>query len=232
MTKNEIRNRILKQTAILGIAANAMIALVKVVIGFFSGSVAIMSDAANNASDMLSSVVTIVGFNVAKRNPTHSHPLGFGRMEYISALFVAFIVLFTGGSFFRSSVDRILNPSPVSVTVPMLLILLLTIGVKIALWRINIKNGRKIESEALSASGTDALSDALESLSETIERLEDERHDAEEVMLDDLANVYAKLNFAVNTAETGPSAIDTTDHDALVQWPECMPFDREDQLAD
>lgn len=161
MTKNEIRNRILKQTAILGIAANAMIALVKVVIGFFSGSVAIMSDAANNASDMLSSVVTIVGFNVAKRNPTHSHPLGFGRMEYISALFVAFIVLFTGGSFFRSSVDRILNPSPVSVTVPMLLILLLTIGVKIALWRINIKNGRKIESEALSASGTDALSDAL-----------------------------------------------------------------------
>lgn len=78
----------------------------------------------------------------------------------------------------------------------------------------------------------DALSDALESLSETIERLEDERHDAQEVMLDDLANVYAKLNFAVNTAETGPFAIDTTDHDALIQWPECMPFDREDQLAD
>lgn len=77
----------------------------------------------------------------------------------------------------------------------------------------------------------DALSDALESLSETIERLEDERHDAEEVMLDDLANVYAKLNFAVNTAETGPAAIDTTDHDALIQWPECMPFDRDDQLS-
>ena len=57
----------------------------------------------------------------------------------------------------------------------------------------------------------DALSDALETLSETIERLEDERLDPEEVMLDDLANVYAKLNFAVNTAETGPAAIDTTD---------------------
>ena len=73
------------------------------------------------------------------------------------------------------------------------------------------------------------LIDALSS--ETIERLEDERHDAEEVMLDDLANVYAKLNFAVNTAETGPAAIDTTDHDALIQWPECMPFDRDDQLS-
>lgn len=75
----------------------------------------------------------------------------------------------------------------------------------------------------------DALTDALETLSETVERLEDERLDAEEIMLDDLANVYAKLNFAVNTAETGPSAIDTTDHNQLIQWPECMPFDRESE---
>lgn len=77
----------------------------------------------------------------------------------------------------------------------------------------------------------DALTDTLETLSETVERLEDERLDAEEIMLDDLANVYAKLNFAVNTAETGPAAIDTTDHDQLIQWPECMPFDREDEVV-
>lgn len=74
----------------------------------------------------------------------------------------------------------------------------------------------------------DALSDALEALSETVERLEDERLDPEEILLDDLANVYAKLNFAVNTAETGPAAIDTTDHNELIQWPECMPFDRDE----
>lgn len=72
-----------------------------------------------------------------------------------------------------------------------------------------------------------ALTDALECLTEAIERLEDERLDAEEVLLEDVANVYAKLNFAVNTAETGPAAIDTTDHDQLISWPECMPFDRE-----
>ena len=72
----------------------------------------------------------------------------------------------------------------------------------------------------------DALTDALETLSDTVERLEDERLDAEEIMLDDLANVYAKLNFAVNTAETGPAAIDTTDHDQLIQWPSFMPFAR------
>ena len=74
----------------------------------------------------------------------------------------------------------------------------------------------------------DALSDALEALSETVERLEDERLDPEEILLDDLANVYAKLNFAVNTAENGAAAIDTTDHDELIQWPECMPFDRDE----
>ena len=68
----------------------------------------------------------------------------------------------------------------------------------------------------------DALSDALEALSETV---------AEEILLDDLANVYAKLNFAVNTAETGPAAIDTTDHDQLIQWPECMPFDRDEDSS-
>ncbi len=161
MIEAEERDKILKRTAFLGIISNALIAAVKVLIGFLSGSVAIMSDAANNASDMLSSVVTIMGFNLAKRKPTHTHPLGFGRMEYISALFVAFIVLFTGGAFFRSSVERIQNPSPVEISLPMLIILVLTIAVKLGLWRINLKNGRKIESEALSASGTDALSDAL-----------------------------------------------------------------------
>ena len=161
MIDEEIRNRVLKRTAVLGIISNAAIAAVKVLIGLVSGSVAIMSDAANNASDMLSSVVTIMGFNLAKRKPTHTHPLGFGRMEYISALFVAFIVLMTGGAFFRTSIDRIQNPSPVSVSLSMLIVLILTIAVKLGLWRINQKNGKKIESEALSASGTDALSDAL-----------------------------------------------------------------------
>ena len=161
MIEEETRNKVLKRTALLGIISNAAIAAIKVVIGFFSGSVAIMSDAANNASDMLSSVVTIMGFNLAKRKPTHTHPLGFGRIEYISALFVAFIVLLTGGAFLRTSIDKIQNPSPVTISIPMLFILILTIAVKLGLWRINQKNGKKIESEALSASGTDALSDAL-----------------------------------------------------------------------
>ena len=161
MVEEGIRKKVLRRTAVTGIASNAFIAVLKLIIGLASGSVAIISDAANNLSDMLSSIVTIIGFNASTRRPTHSHPLGFGRMEYISALFVAFLVIFTGASFFRTSMDRIMEPSPVTISIPMVIILVMTILIKLGLWRINIKNGKKIESEALSASGSDALSDAL-----------------------------------------------------------------------
>lgn len=73
---------------------------------------------------------------------------------------------------------------------------------------------------------TATLSDTLEYLSETIDRLGNERLDAEEILLEDVANVYAKLNYAVNTARLGPEAIDQCDHDRLIEWPEEMPFDR------
>ena len=161
MVEEGTRKKVLQRTAATGIASNAFIAVLKLIIGIASGSVAIVSDAANNLSDMLSSIVTIIGFNASTRRPTHSHPLGFGRMEYISALFVAFLVIFTGASFFRSSIDRIIEPTPVEISLPMVLILVMTILIKIGLWRINIRNGKRIESEALSASGSDALSDAL-----------------------------------------------------------------------
>lgn len=75
---------------------------------------------------------------------------------------------------------------------------------------------------------TVTLTDALEALSETLDRLDDPRLSAESILEEDLANVYAKLNYAVNTAQTGPSSIDTLDHDKLIQWPEIMPFDRFD----
>ena len=161
MVEEGIRKKVLRSSAVTGIASTAFIAVLKLIIGLASGSVAIISDAANNLSDMLSSIVTIIGFNASTRRPTHSHPLGFGRMEYISALFVAFLVIFTGASFFRTSIDRIMEPSPVTISIPMVIILVMTILIKLGLWRINIKNGKKIESEALSASGSDALSDAL-----------------------------------------------------------------------
>lgn len=71
------------------------------------------------------------------------------------------------------------------------------------------------------------LSDTLECLQDCIDRLEDERHDPDDILMEDVANVYAKLNYAVNTAELGPPAIDEMDHNELIAWPEKMPFDRD-----
>ena len=72
------------------------------------------------------------------------------------------------------------------------------------------------------------LTDSLECLQNCIDRLEDSRHSPEDVLLEDVANVYAKLNYAVNTAELGPNAIDEVDHNVLIAWPETMPFDRDE----
>ena len=155
------RNRILKKSSITGILINFIRAGVKVFAGLISGSVAILSDAVNNASDSLSLIVTVIGFELAKRKPTHSHPLGFGRIEYISALFVAIFVILTGSAFLSTSVDRILHPETVSLSIPMLILLLGTIGAKLFLWRMAAAAGKKIDSEALSASGADALSDVM-----------------------------------------------------------------------
>ncbi len=149
------------RTASIGIGANLLMAGFKIAIGLLSGSIAIASDAVNNASDSLSSLVTIIGFELSKRNPTHSHPLGFGRIEYVSALFVSIFIIVTGAGFLSTSAERIISPSPVSLTPAMFLILLVSIAMKLFLWKMNAKAGKAIDSQALSASGSDALSDVL-----------------------------------------------------------------------
>ena len=155
------RNRIITRATALGIVSNLAMAGLKLALGAFSGSVAVMSDAANNAMDVVSSLATLLGFELGKHKPTHEHPLGFGRVEYVTALFIAVLVLFTGGSFFRTSWEAIKNPEPVEASALTVALLVLTIAAKLALWRINVHCGRKADSEALVASGSDALSDVL-----------------------------------------------------------------------
>lgn len=163
MDKEKNRSRIIQRNSIIGIAANAVLATAKALVGLASGSVAVIFDAFNNASDMLSSLVTMLGYRLSKRKPTHSHPLGFGRIEYISALLVSFIVLYAGVNFLKVSIEKIFSPASVSASPLMIIILFCTILVKLALWRLNRKNGIEIDSDALKISGTDALSDALSS---------------------------------------------------------------------
>ena len=159
-----IRSKKIKRAANTGIGVNVALGGIKILIGYLSGSVAVISDGANNSTDSLSSLVTLIGYRFSKKRPTKEHPLGYGRIEYLSALLVGFLILMTGFSFFKGSIDAIKNPHDMSVSMLMIAVLSFTVLVKIWLWRMNTKVGKETGSEALSASGADALSDVLTSL--------------------------------------------------------------------
>lgn len=160
---NMDRDRIIRRNSLLSIALNSIMAAVKIVIGLLSGSVAIVSDGINNAGDILSSFVTMIGNIIAKRRPTHSHPLGFGRIEYLSALIVSFIILFAGFELLSSSISKIIHPSDLYMSQMMIVIILITIFMKLFLWKANRSAAMKTDSDALRASATDSLIDALSS---------------------------------------------------------------------
>ena len=161
--KNPDRDKVIRETSLLSIVLNSIMAAVKIIIGLISGSVAIVSDGINNAGDILSSFVTMLGNILAKRRPTHSHPLGFGRIEYLSALIVSFIILFAGFELLSSSISKIIEPTMMDMSQMMVLIIIITIFMKLFLWRMNSKAAVKTDSDALKASATDSLIDALSS---------------------------------------------------------------------
>ena len=90
------RSEKIKRAANTGIGVNVALGGIKILIGYLSGSVAVISDGANNATDSLSSFVTLIGYRFSKKRPTKEHPLGYGRIEYLSALLVGFLILMTG----------------------------------------------------------------------------------------------------------------------------------------
>lgn len=119
-----------------GLAANLMLFLGKLLVGLLSGSLAIMGDAFNNLSDAGSSIVTLVGVKLSAAPPDEEHPFGHGRIEYISALMVAVLIILAGFELLTSSIEKIRNPSSVEFHVISLVILAASIGVK--LWMAQI----------------------------------------------------------------------------------------------
>ena len=158
-----VRNQYGYLAGLVGIILNVMLFLLKFLIGVASGSIAILADAFNNFSDMASSVVTIVGFKLAARPADKDHPFGHGRSEYISAMIVAFMVMFVGVQFIQSSFERLLNPTPVAFEWIPFLILLSSIFIKVWLSVFNRTLGTKINSTALKATATDAMGDVITS---------------------------------------------------------------------
>lgn len=161
--KKKLREKKIQTATFIGIAVNLIIGTIKIICGMLSNSVAIISDGANNATDTLSSFVTLFGLKLANKRPDKGHPLGHGRFEYISALIVSFIVLGTGLIFLKDSVNAILTKQSAVVSGYMIIIISFTVLIKIALCFINRKIGEEADSQALKASASDALSDALAS---------------------------------------------------------------------
>lgn len=143
----------------VGIFINAVVFLIEVFVGLITNSIAITADAFHNLADVFSSVITIFSFNFASKPADKEHPFGHGRIEYISSLIVAFIVLMIGATFLKNSFIKIFHPTDVKFDMLSLVLILCTIPFKLLLSLFNRRMGALIDSSVLKASSVDALSD-------------------------------------------------------------------------
>lgn len=155
------RERAIIRVSIIGIGTNVMLAVFKAIIGLISNSIAITLDAVNNISDALSSVITIIGTKLGAKEPDKNHPLGHGRIEYISSMVVAAIVLYAGITSLVESFKKIISPEKADYDIISLVIIAVAVLVKVLLGKYVKKQGIKHNSGALIASGSDALFDAV-----------------------------------------------------------------------
>ncbi len=145
----------------LGITLNVLLFAGKYAAGLISGSIAITADAFNNLSDAGSSAISLIGFRLAGKKPDPDHPFGHGRLEYISGLCVAALILVMGVELLISSVEKIISPEPVENGLLPAIILIVSIGVKVYMSLYNRAIGKKISSSAMLATATDSLSDSV-----------------------------------------------------------------------
>lgn len=167
MKKNneEKRESVIVKTSVIGILVNILLVIFKAIVGLLSNSIAIILDAVNNLSDALSSIITIIATKIADSEPDKKHPLGHGRVEYLSAMIVAGIIFYAGITSLIESVKKVINPEKVEYSKITLLVLLVSIILKLVLGKYVKTKGENFNSPSLIASGSDATSDATLSLS-------------------------------------------------------------------
>lgn len=159
------RDAVIVRTSIIGIIANVFLAAFKAFVGLTSNSIAIVMDAVNNLSDAASSVITIVGTKLAGKEPDRKHPFGYGRIEYLSAMMISFLVLYAGITAFVESVKKIISPGTPDYSAVSLIIVAVAVAVKILLGRYVKSVGKKVNSDSLVNSGEDATLDSVISAS-------------------------------------------------------------------
>lgn len=156
-----VRDAYGKLAGIVGIMSNALLCVMKIAIGLISGSIAIIADGVNNLADGGSSVITLLGFKLASMPEDEDHPYGHARYEYLSGLVVSFIIILVGFELLKSSIDKILNPTPLEFSWTVVLVLVLAILIKIWQAVFNISAGKKIDSLTLMATGADSRNDVI-----------------------------------------------------------------------
>ncbi len=155
------REKAIVKTSLIGIITNVFLAGFKAAVGLIANSIAVMLDAVNNLSDALSSVITIIGAKLGAKTPNKKHPLGYGRIEYLSSMIVAALVLYAGITSLVESVKKIIHPETAEYSTVSIIIISVAIVVKMFLGMYVKKQGKKVNSGALTASGSDALFDAV-----------------------------------------------------------------------
>ena len=146
---------------VVGIICNALLFAVKAAVGIAMHSISVTADAFNNLSDAASSVIGLVGVKQAGKPADKEHPFGHGRMEYITALVVSFLVIEVGLTFFKDAFSRIWNPQKLEFQFISVLILVLSIGVKLWMSLFNRKLGKRIDSKVMLATAADAVGDVI-----------------------------------------------------------------------
>lgn len=159
----KVRGSYANLAGIVGIITNLMLFIIKLSVGLFSNSISILADAFNNLSDAASSIITIIGFKMANKPADAEHPFGHGRIEYITAMIVSFMVMLVGLQFVKTSFQKIINPTPVTFELLPFILLLISIGFKFWLSKFNKSIGNKINSSTLKATATDAMGDVFTS---------------------------------------------------------------------
>lgn len=145
----------------VGIACNVLLSLAKMMVGMLLYSVSVMADAFNNLSDAGSSIIGLVGVKMAEKPADEDHPFGHGRIEYVAALIVAFLVIEVGFTFFKDSISKIRHPEELRFQMVSIVILGMSILVKLWLGMFNKKLGKKIDSQVMMATAADSLGDVI-----------------------------------------------------------------------
>jgi len=169
------REQTIIRTSVFGIIGNIILVVCKAIIGLIAGSIAIVLDAVNNLTDALSSIITIIGTKLSNKRPTRKHPFGYGRIEYLTSTLIGFIVLLAGATAIFESIKSLISSTKDGNSAEYTVIALVVVGIavvfKIIIGTIFIRNGKRVNSDSLKASGTDALMDSVLSFSTLVAAL-------------------------------------------------------------